>query len=415
MLRFQFLMEVDKVLGIIYRSTHNSLMAFDPEIVELIKPLLTTIFVESEEPIDEDASLLFENLLQKVGKGFALRMAQSDFVERHQITRLQRLFDIRMILQEYYARERRAISFIQLWNKLKRKCDFELNQALLVRRLHQMGFQLIDSHGRETVHEVPECRLARLKYLRAMRKHRKDGRLLLYFREATVNNMCWNSTESDPCRADVTKTIVVYFAATETTGLLDFRFARKGQQTIESYVEWLKSVVSTQPANALILLDPKWYDDIAPTIDETTDDDDDTQIEDQMEKIVAAMSGHEILFLPPNHSELNPLHGIDFEHIISGKSPEHNVNESGDNITEERMEIGVRDRLTATDGVEWKQFFDDVRKNEENFLQFEAFLDDDAICVDELDDSGESDVEIVEDSAADNVIDLSDSEIIVLQ
>lgn len=411
MIELRIIAEIDKLFKVIYRSAHKSAPTTDPEIVELIKPLLSAIYIESADQIDEDEAFWFERLLQEALKRNKLRVAQADFVERHQMTRLQRLFDIRAILQEYYERERRAIGFIQLWNKLKRKCDFALSQDLLERRLLQMGFQLIHSHSRETIHEHPGQRLARLKYLRKIRQHRDNRRILLYFREATINLMQWNWTEMNPARAETTKTIIAYFAATEC-GLVDFMFAEKGHQTTEAFIDWLKSVAKTQAPTSLILLDPKSYNDTAPTTEEPTDTDN-TQIDDQM-TISKAMMDHEILFLPPNHPELNPLHSIDFEHILGGDNwRKADGNAAEELITEDNLRIGVRHRLTATTEDEWKQYFDDVQKNEENFLQFEAFLDDDAICVDDLEDSGESDVEIIEDTD-DDVIHVSDSEIIVL-
>lgn len=405
--------EIDKLFGVIYRSAQlSSASVFDPEIIELIKPLLSTILIESDDQIDKELASWFECLLQKAVKRFKMRVIQIDFVERHQITRLQRLFDIRSILQEYWERERRAMGFIQLWRKLKRKCVFQLSQELLLRRLHQMGFQLVYSHSRETVHELPSQRLGRLEYIRAVRKHRDNDRNLLYFREATINYMRWNLCESNPSLAETTKTVIAYIAATQSAGLVDFMFTGNDHQmTLEAYVEWLKSVAKTQAPNTLILLDPKnYYHNGAPlATEEPVDKDNTAQSDDQIANVVSALVGHEILFIPSNHSELNPLHCIDFEHIIDG-----NGLEKADLITEEYLKNGARHRLNSTTDDEWKHFFENVQKNEENFLRFEAFLDDDAICVDDLQDSEESDVEIIEE-INDNVIHLSDNdEIIVL-
>lgn len=417
-IELQIIEEIDKVFQVIFRSAHKSTSATDPEIFELIKPLLTTLFIESEDLIDENTSFLFERLLQKAFKQIEMQVIQRDFVERHQFGRLQRLFDIRSILQEYYERERRAIGFIQLWNKLKRKCEFELSQHLLERRLLHMGFELIHSHARETIHEHLGQRLIRLKYLRTIRRHRDNGRNLLYFREATVDYMRWNIYEMNPSRASTTITVIVYFAATESSGLVDFMFTEKGCQTTEIFVDWLKSVAKTQAPNSLILLDPKNYDDTARRTEELLNTDD-TQIDDRMANVVNAMADHEILYLPSNHSELNPLHRIDFEHILDdNRWPTNNFNEKAveDKVEqiEKYLKMGVRHRLTTTTANEWNQYFEDVQKNEENFLRFEAFLDDDAICVDDIQDSEESDVEIIEEIDDDDVIHVSDNEIIVL-
>lgn len=402
--------EIENVFKIIYRSAHKSTAATDPEMIELVKPLLTAIFIESaDQEVDEVDTFLLERLLEGAFERIRMRIALTDFMDRHQFARLQRLFDIRSMLQEYYERERRAIGFIQLWNKLKRRCDFELSQDLLERRLHQMGFQLIHSRTRETIHEHPARRLARLKYLRTMRKHRHNGRILLYFREATIKFMRWNLNEKDPSRAETTETVIVYFAATESTGLVEFMFAERGKETTETFIEWLKSVAKSQAPNALILLDPKNYDDTESTTEDLPDEDD-TQTDDHIANVVAAMADKEIIFLPSNHPELNPLHRIDFQDILDDKwATTDAVNAVDQKITEENLKIGVRRRLTTTTDDEWKHYFEDVRKNEENFLRFESFMDDDAICVDDLQDSGESDVEIIEE-----VIHISDSEVIVL-
>lgn len=417
LIELQIIEEIDKVFQVIFRSAHKSTSATNPEIFELIKPLLTTLFIESEDLIDEKTSFLFERLLQKAFKQIEMRVIQTDFVERHQFVRLQRLFDIRLILQEYYERERRAIGFIQLWNKLKRKCEFELSQHLLERRLHQMGFELIHSHAREIIHEHLGQRLFRLRYLRTIRRHRDNGRNLLYFREATVDYMRWNIYERNPSRAGTTITVIVYFAAIES-GLVDFMFIEKSCQTTEIFVDWLKSVAKTQSSNSLILLDPKNYNDPARRTEELLNTDD-TQIDDRMVNVVAAMDEYEILYLPSNHSELNPLHRIDFEHILDDKRwPTNDSNEKTVQdkvkLIEEYLKMGVRHRLTTTTVNEWNQYFEDVQKNEENFLRFEAFLDDDAICVDDIQDSEESDVEIIGEIDDDDVIHVSDNEIIVL-
>lgn len=414
LIELQIIEEIDKVLRVIYRSAHKSAPTSDPEIVELIKPLLKTIFIESvADPIDENASFFFERMLQESIKRFKMRVAQTEFVERHKFTRLQRLIDIRAILQEYYVRERRAIGFIQLWNKLKRKCDFELSQDLLERWLHQMGFQLIHSPARssryeprDTIHEHPDQRLVRLKYLRAIRKHRDNGRVFLYLREVSISYMRWNLDEMDPSRAENTITIIAYFAATES-GLVDITFVEQGHQTTETIVDWLKAVVAKgQAANTLILLDPKNYNDA----EELFDSDSNTQKDSKMANVAAAMAGHEIVFLPSNHLELNPLHSIDFQHILDDDDEKKE-----EDITEEDLKIGVRHRLAMTADDEWKQYFEDVWHNEENFLRFEAFLDDDAICVDDLQDSAESDVEFIGDDNDVIHLTISDDEIIVLQ
>lgn len=415
-IEFRILEEIEKVFNVIYRSAHQSTSATDPEMAELVKPLLNAMYLESADQDDEVASFVLERLLQKAFERITMRIALSDFMERHQLARLERLCDIRSILQEYYERERRAIGFIQLWNKLKRRCDFDLSQDLLERRLHQMGFQLIHSHTGETIHEHPRQRLTRLKYLRTMRKHRDNGRTLLYFREATINFMRWNLTEKDPSRAETTEMVIAYFAATESRGLVDFMFAEKGQQTTKTFIEWLKSVAKGQAPNSIILLDLKNYDDTELTTDQLSDDDD-TQTDDHVANVVAAMADQEIMFLPSNHPELNPLHSIDFQHILGGKRVTTDGNEAVDHekITKDYLKFGVQRRLTTTTDDEWKQYFENVRKNEESFLRFEAFLDDDAIsiCVDDLQDSEESDVEIIEE-IDDDVIHISDGEVIVL-
>lgn len=402
MIEHQSIDQIYEVFKVIYRSAKESSPASsDPvEMIELIKPLLRSIFVESLDYQigDEAASFRCSGLFQRTIKKIKLQNAQINFVERHKFTRLQRLFDIRALLQEYHERERRPIDIIQLWKKLRCKCDFDLSQELLERRLHQMGFRLADRRengfGR-LIHEHPGQRLNRLKYLRAMRKHRENDRNLLYFREATIAHMRWNMHEMDPSRAETTETVIAYIVAAES-GLVDFVFAEQGQQRCDTFIDWLKSVIKTEVAakpNALILLDPKSYSDNTDTT--------------RMAKVMTAMAAHDVLFLPPNHPELNPLHRIDLTHVLDGDRSA----EEDDKL--ENIKAFVRHRLTTTTEDEWKQFFTDVQKTEENFLRFEAFLDDDAICVDDIPDSEPSDVEVIEE-IDDNIIHLNDSKIIIL-
>lgn len=400
MIEHQIIEEIYEVLNVIYRSAKKSTPTSSgpDEMIELIKPLLRSIFVESldHQIGDETASFQFSGLLQKTIKKIKLQNAQINFVERHQFTRLQRLFDIRALLQEYHERERRPIDFIQLWKKLRCKCGFHLSQELLERRLHQMGFRLANRRGMDVVrliYEHPSQRLNRLKYLRVMRKHRENDRTLLYFREATIAHMRWNLHEMDPSRAETTETVIAYIVAAES-GLVDFVFVERGQQRCDTFIDWLKSVMKTGIAakpNTLILLDPKSYSDNTDTT--------------EMNNVMTAMAGYDVLYLPPNHPELNPLHRIDLTHVLDG---DRSADENG---KPESIKTFVRHRIITTTDDEWKQFFTDVQKNEENFLRFEAFLDDDAICVDDIPDSELSDVEMIED---DNVIHLNDNKIIVL-
>lgn len=425
-IELQIIKDIDKVFDVIYRSAHRTSPANDEiKLSESIKPWLTTVFIESmDSPFPE-----FEELLHNTFHQIQMRLVQLNFVERHQLSRLHRSFDIRAILQEYYERERQPMGFQQLWKKLRRKCDFDLSAGLLKYKLHQMGFLLITTHTRETVHEHPAQRLARLKYLRTMRNHRTNGRNLVYFREAVVNHMRWNLAEMDPARAETTESVIVYFAATES-GLVQHKFVDKDQQTIENYVEWLKSVMASQPSHSLILLEPKVYKDsavaaVVPNADgdaiddggdggndeelpmDVQSDDTETDCDASMEKIVTALNQFEIVVMPPNHYALNPTHSADFERILDHQFTSNQNNEP---ITVEHLKIGIEHRLTTITANEWKQYFANVLEHEENCLRFESFMDDDAISID--DESGESDVEIVDEPT--HPTEPKDNEIILL-
>lgn len=402
-LHSQILEEIIKVFDRIYQSANKSAFAIDTEIAELAKPLVSALFIESVDEIENDMKFILEQLLQSAFLRFKTLIAQRKFVERHQLIQLRQMFDIRSIFQEYYEREHCAIGFIQLWTKLKRKCNFILCHDLLKRWLHQMGFKLVPQRSRQIIHEHPELRMTRLRYLRAMRKHRNDGRPLVYCREAIVSYVRWNVDEVDQSRAETCTTVIAYFAATQS-GLVNSTITRGRKQTRETFINWLKSAVSLMPPNSIILLDPKKYNDALP-LPAYTGDVGAVKTE-KIDTIVAEKGGgHSIVYMPANHFELNPLHCIDFRPTLG----DIQIND----ISEENLVISVRKCLLAKTADEWDRYFDDVQKREENFFQFERFIDDDTIFVDDLHDSEESDIEIVEEIDDDEVVHLSDDDDVV--
>lgn len=430
--------EIENIFDFLFESTKKSSNISDAEAIEYLKPFVLNLLHDpSQEQKKDDGTSIGNDLLRGhvdiIAQTYRLKIAQKRFVEQHQFTRLGRLFNIRQILMDYFVRYRRPQCFHILYSELKSKCDFALNKELLKRWITELGFEVKTQANRSVIVEQHDQHLARVKYLRAVDEYRQQQRNILYFREATIDCSRWN-TEAESFDESVIKRLTIVVFAANENGLLNFAFIDENALNKENFTSWLKALMSSQEKNSLIILDSKPFNrpfalnylNKAPALPNRLQiikhlskqgsiDDNIFTVEllDQLSKklqkncakgdVTKVMNelGHDVLHLPPNHSELNPLYGIDFRLIFNG----HNAHE----LSDDEIKTMIRNRLDSSTADEWKQYFDRMRENEQKHKHFELVFDDDIVPVDDdINDGSESDIEIIE--VVNDVIQLSDEE-----
>lgn len=99
-------------------------------------------------------------------------------------------------------------------------------------------------------------------------------------------------------------------------------------------------------------------------------------------------AGFEVLHLPCLHTELSPMHRIDFPKLLEGV-PEKDR-------TIDKIKAVIRSHLDSSTAAEWKEYFENAVRIENDFLRFEALLSDEDEAI-EMDDSSD-DVQIVDEN-----------------
>lgn len=99
-------------------------------------------------------------------------------------------------------------------------------------------------------------------------------------------------------------------------------------------------------------------------------------------------AGFEVLHLPCLHTELSPMHRIDFSKLLDSV-PEKDR-------TIDKIKSVIRSHLDSSTAAEWKEYFENAIRIENDFLRFEALLSDEDEAI-EMDDSSD-DVQIVDEN-----------------
>lgn len=99
-------------------------------------------------------------------------------------------------------------------------------------------------------------------------------------------------------------------------------------------------------------------------------------------------AGFEVVHLPCLHTELSPMHRIDFSALLASIP--------GKDRTVEKIKSAIRTHLDSSTAEEWKEYLENAIRIENDFLRFEALLSDEDEAI-EMDDSSD-DVQFVDEN-----------------
>lgn len=393
----------------IYKAMNLPPNINESSLVTLIGPLVKAA-IESKNEMD---TLHIDKIIQTEGEIFVEKLQKQRIANELEFFKFQR-FPIRSILQNYYECEQTDMTFRKLYNHLKPKCaSINLTTDLLKSWLQRLGFCIIIApHNREIVIEMHSQKMSRLTYIRKIQAARQSGQNIVYFREVTINLKDRTNPEHDE------QELTVFFAANHT-GLLNFAFVEKDMKTKENFVEWLTIISGNQPKQTVLVIEPKtfssaakpsifsghalpsafkyeriWnnYNTFIPGVNEDADTIYSIEMLDFCWRIrdVCMISkksledvGFDVIYLPCLHSELNPMHRIDFVKLIDEIDQKH-----------QRIDIirdAIRKRLDSSTTQEWHRYFEETIRIENDFLRIFSLSDE--VETIEMDDS---DVQIVD-------------------
>lgn len=406
----------------IYKSTSKPANISDSGLIGLLAPLVKAAIETKNEPVIQR----LDEVIQAQGEAFIDKLKRERIEDELEFQKFRRRFAIRSILHNYYECEQTDMTLRKLYNHLHPQMqgtsvDFTTDRLKIW--LNRLGFCIVTvPHNREIVIEMHSQKLARLKYIRRIQSLRQADRNIVYFREVTIS--------IKPKTAQATPDELTVFFAANHTGLLNFAFVENDSRTTENFIEWLTIIAGQQPKNTVLVIEPKpfsapqkpsifgsaiptsfkyeriWknFNTFIPGANSNSDTVYSVEMLDfcwqnREAGIIVKKSfvdptkammdaGFEVVHLPCMHTELCPMHRIDFPKLIEF-IPEKDR-------TIEKIKATIRSHLDSSTAAEWKEYLENAIRIESDFLRFEALLSDEDEAI-EMDDSSD-DVQIVDEN-----------------
>lgn len=422
--------QIEKLYETIFNATNKANNVSDANMVSLIAPLVKAAHESKNEQTGEQIA----ELIQQEGDKLVDKVHRARTENEAEFVKFQRRFNIRAVLHNYYECEQTDMSFRKLFNHIKpQMTNINFSQDCLKQWLGRLGFSVLSlPYNREIVIEMHSQKLARIKYIRNIQQLREQKQNIVYFREMGIK------INQNPSAAEENE-VTVFFAAT-TAGLLNFAFVEKSANTTENFIEWITIISGNQPKNSALVIEPKpfslppkpsifnssaipssfkyeriWnnYNTFIPKAPDNTETVTSIEMLDFCWRsrdmgILPKKSflnpaktmedaGYKLVYLPCLHTELSPMHRIDFTALLD------EIEESQRNM--KTVKAAIRNRLDSSTVQEWHQYFEDVVRVENDLMRFEALLTDEDEIVDM--DDGSDDVEIV---GAHNSVVISDED-----
>lgn len=418
-----FISNMDQFVGELFESVYKTTSVpsniSDSALIALLSPLVKVAVETKNDPVIER----LDEMIQEHGEKFAEKLKRNRIEDELEFHKFRQKFAIRSILHNYYECEQTDMTFRKLYNHLNPQwTSSELTQDRLKNWLNRLGFCIaIVPHNREIVIEMHSQKMARLKYIRRIQSLRQMERNIVYFRELTVG---FKSKTAESGYDELT----VFFAANHT-GLLNFAFVEKNARTTDNFIEWLTIISGNQPKNTVLVIEPKlfsvpnkpsifgssiptsfkyerlwknfntfipgastnsepvysiemlefcWQNSNVGSVAKKSFVDPTKTMED---------AGFEVVHLPCLHTELSPMHRIDFSTLLG------NIAEK--DRTVDKIKSTIRSHLDSSTAAEWKEYLENAIRIENDFLRFEALLSDEDEAI-EMDDSSD-DVQFVDE------------------
>ncbi|CAG4943652.1 unnamed protein product [Parnassius apollo] len=252
---------------------------------------------------------------------------------------------IRRKIHQFYTSDKKIPSIRKLLAVLKEDGIVNCGCTYLRQLLHKMGYLFKKCKSkRHILIERPSIAEWRVRYLRAIRKHRNENRNIYYLDETYVNsshtsNMCWQSESEPGIYADIGKgrrLVIVHGGSRDglvNGALTIFKSDSKcgdyhGDMNATNFHNWVSHKLKNKLApNSVVVMDNASYHCVQvkkkPTMSSLKRDMQDwlrernveftpDNTKSQSEKIyvideILKASGHIVLRLPPYHPDLNPI------------------------------------------------------------------------------------------------------------
>lgn len=405
----------------IYKSTSKPTNISDNGLITLLSPLVKAAVELKNEPFAEQ----LDQMIQSQGEKFIEKLKHDRIEDEIEFQKFRRQFAIRSILHNYYECEQSDMTFRKLYNHLQPQCP-NMTAERLKSWLNRLGFCIVVvPHNREIVIEMHSQKLARLKYIRRIQSLRQAERNIVYFREVTITLKPTKTSKTSD-----TEELTVFFAANGHTGLLNFAFVERDSKTTQNFIEWLTIISGNQPKkNTVLVIEPKIfsapakssifsgflptsfkyeriyknYNTFIPSASSNSDAYSVEMLDFCWQNCEAGIivkkssndptkyledDGFVVLHLPCLHTELSPMHQIDFPKLFE------NITDKDRSI--DKIKNIIRTRLDSSTAEEWKHYMEEAIRVENDFLRFEALLSEEDEAI-EMDDSSD-DVQIIDET-----------------
>ncbi|XP_049869122.1 uncharacterized protein LOC126368921 [Pectinophora gossypiella] len=322
--------------------------------------------------------------------------------------------------------------------KFRSDINFQGSEKSLRRIIKELGFKWkTTENNKKVLIEKSAIRLLRINYLQKLRQYRQQNRPIIYTDESYVHATHISETDGTTkgLKKPVSKTqrAVIVHAGSEAgfvpNALLTFKSGtesgdNRGVMNFETYEKWIRTqLLPNLPPKSILVLDNATYHnkeyDVAPN-ENTKKTDMQTwlskhgipftpdMLKPQLYQLIKSNKdrfktysidkilnehGHDVLRLPPNHLDLNPIEMV--WAAIKAYVSSNNIRCNAPYVVEL-----IKEKVTAIRPCDWKRLCDKVRAIEEAYIKSDHVIDE---MTDELGiRSGDSDSS---DSEADSSTD----------
>lgn len=322
---------------------------------------------------------------------------------------------IRQKIREFYAVKKECPSLRKLLNSLKEDDVIDCGREFLRKRIKKMGFKWKKCQSnRKILVERPDIAVWRTRYLHEIKKHRREGKNIVYVDETYVQQShsvksCWQSEQESGTLTKMgagQRLIIVHGGGEEgfvDGALLIFKSGQKtgdyhSSMNSENYCKWLKNeILPKLESPSVIVMDNAKYHNVEidkkPTSTSTrscivdwltrhgvTYNDSATRsellqlarnVQHEKRYIVNELimeHGHLPLRLPPYHPDLNPIELVWGD--IKGEVARHVIGSSL-----QQKEQLLKKLFNEYSREKWNKCCEHVKKIENKYCEQECSVD----------------------------------------
>lgn len=324
---------------------------------------------------------------------------------------------VRRTIHDFHITHKKRPTLSNLLPVLKDKIDFKGSVWSLRKVIADLGFKWRKSvDNRKILIEKPDIREKRIKFLRAVKRYRSDGRPIVYTDETYVHSSHtqphgWTDNSTSGLHTPISKGQygIIVHAGTEKgfidNSLLIFKSGQKSgdyhdAMNFNNYEKWLRQkLIPNLPPNSVVVIDNASYHNKqlnpAPTSSSKKSDMiswlqtqsipfHDKMLKPELYQLVKlnkgrtkmfkidsllAEHGHSVLRLPPYHPDLNAIEMI--WAIIKNYVAKNNTTFK----TDDCIKL-VNDKISSITSDDWMKRCKHVEKVEDEYLRLEPIIDE---------------------------------------